>query len=174
CSLHDALSIYKLLNTRNSFQLKTNLQVLHNINRSSFEGKTSYISEDGDFIFDEKQYFKTAEWLAALRLTINKNLDKYYLNNNFSLEYEKENQQAVFRNNGSKFNGQLYHKIRGLSNQLNWVPSLKNGNLIQVNWFLNYANKPQTLAFSPGLFPDFFSDGMPYEQTLQHVKVPTV
>ncbi|MGH2624634.1 MAG: hypothetical protein ACRDE7_13270, partial [Sphingobacterium sp.] len=57
---------------------------------------------------------------------------------------------------------------------MNWVPTLKNGNLIQVNWFLNYANKPQTLAFSPGLFPDFFSDGMPYKQTLQHVKVPTV
>lgn len=168
-----ALNANNLLNIKNGLQLKSNLQVLRDRNNTTFQGKTSYFSEEGDFVFDEYQHTNTAEWLAALRLSLNKNMEKRYVNNSFSFEYEKEDRRAHIGSNGNTILGNLNHQIRGFSNQLEWVPELKNGDIVQVNWYMNYANKPQTLAFSPGLFPDIFAAGIPYEQTLQHVEVPT-
>lgn len=169
-----ALNANNLLNIKNGLQLKSNVQLLHDRNNTAFEGQTSYFSEEDTYIFEENQYTKTAEWLAAIRLSLNKNVEKHYFNNTFAFEYEKEDQGASIANNGQPLYGRLNHKIKGFSNQLEWVPELRNGDIVQVNWFLNYANKPQTLAFSPGLFPDVFSSGIPYEQTLQHVEVPTI
>lgn len=168
-----ALNANNLLNIKNGLQMKSNVQLLYDKNNTTFKGKTSYFTEEGDFVYDENQYTKTAEWLAALRLSLNKNMEKRYINNSFSIEYEKEDRQATIGSNGNTIFGNLNHKIRGVSNQLEWVPELKNGDIVQINWYMNYANKPQTLAFSPGLFPDIFASGIPYEQTLQHVEVPT-
>ncbi|WP_293929203.1 hypothetical protein [Sphingobacterium sp. UBA6320] len=169
-----ALNANNLLNIKNGFQLKSNIQLLQDKNNTNFKGETSYFSEDSDYIFDENQYTQTTEWLAALRLSLNKNIEKRYINNAFSFEYEKEDRAANIGSNGETILGSLHHQIKGFSNQLEWVPALKNGDIVQVNWYLNYATKPQTLSFSPGLFPDVFSGGVPYEQTWQHVEVPTV
>nr|WP_315397430.1 hypothetical protein [uncultured Sphingobacterium sp.] len=169
-----ALNANNLLNIRNGLQLKSNVQLLYDKNNTTFQGKTSYFSEGGDLVFDENQYTKTAEWLAALRLSLNKNMEKRYINNTFSFEYEKEDRRATIGSNGNTIFGNLNHKISGFSNQLEWVPQLKNGDVVQINWYLNYANKPQTLAFSPGLFSDIFASGISYEQTVQHVEVPTI
>ena len=169
-----ALNANNLLNIKDGLQVKSNLQLLHDRNNTEFEGQTSYFSEEGTYIFQENQYTKTAEWLAAIRLTLNKNVNKHFFNNTFAFEYEKEEQGARIANNGQPLYGHLNHKIKGFSNQLEWVPELRNGDIVQVNWFLNYASKPQTLAFSPGLFSDVFSAGIPYEETFQHVDVPTI
>ncbi|SFS61982.1 peptidase associated domain and porin domain-containing protein [Sphingobacterium wenxiniae] len=168
------LNTNNLTNLQNNWQLKSNIQAIYDKNHLDFAGKTDYFTPQQTISFDERQHSDFRQFLAALRFSISKNVDKQFVENNFSFEYEREKGTSQILGNTTDLTASLSHHIRGITNQLQYVPQLKNGNIIQFDWFLNYGNKPQTLHISPGVFPNTFLQGEDYIATIQQFEVPTL
>ncbi|WDF68629.1 carboxypeptidase-like regulatory domain-containing protein [Sphingobacterium oryzagri] len=167
-----SLNTNNLFNLGNHWQLKSNIQAVYNQSTQQFNGQTDFFTNEEVISFTESQAMETKEFLAAIRLSANQNLDKKYISNAFSFEYEKEDALANIRSNGQAIAVGKQHQIRGFSNQLDYVPELANKNILQINWFVNYGSKPQALSLSPGVFPAVFNNNLPYQTTEQVVDVP--
>ncbi|SMG39946.1 hypothetical protein SAMN05660862_2837 [Sphingobacterium psychroaquaticum] len=169
-----AINTNNLFNLANKWQLKSNVQALFDKNSQSFSGRTDYFTQDETISFIEQQRSEIKEWLAAIRLTASKNMDTKFISNALSFEYEKENGQATIESNNNPISVNRNHRISGISNKLEYVPQLKNGDVIQFNWIFNYGEKPQDLMIRPGVYASLLNQGQPYEETRQHVNVPNL
>lgn len=168
-----AINTNKLLNFKNDLQFKSNIQALYDNNERHYAGQTIYYTEGSEVNFNERQDLEAEKFMGAIRLTATKNQTSKYLNNTFSFEYENEHAYAKLHANEALINQFRTHRISGLSNTFNFVPELKNKQLIEVNWYFTYGNKPQTLGISPGIFPQLLNQDIPYLQTQQQVSVPS-
>ena len=166
----NANNMYKL---KKDWQLTSNIQGVYERSTKNFAGRTTYLTEIGNISFDESQYAKSKEWLGSFNFALAKNMEKFYFNNEFAWEYEDENAAATITSNSSSFDLSRNHLIKGFKNKLDYVPALKNGNIIQFGWYLNYGSKPQTLEVSPGIFNDLLLEGESYDRTFQNVEVPS-
>lgn len=166
----NANNMYKL---KKDWQLTSNIQGVYERSTKNFAGRTTYLTENGNISFDESQYAKTREWLGSFNFALAKNIERFYFNNEFAWEYEDENSLATLTSNTSLFDLSRNHLIKGLKNKMDYVPALKNGNIIQFGWYLNYGSKPQTLEVIPGVFNVLLKEGEPYDRTIQNVEVPS-
>lgn len=166
----NANNMYKL---KKDWQLTSNIQGVYERSTKNFAGRTTYLTENGNISFDESQYAKTREWLGSFNFALAKNIERFYFNNEFAWEYEDENSLATLTSNTSIFDLSRNHLIKGLKNKMDYVPALKNGNIIQFGWYLNYGSKPQTLEVIPGVFNVLLKEGEPYDRTIQNVEVPS-
>ncbi|GHE28569.1 carboxypeptidase-like regulatory domain-containing protein [Sphingobacterium griseoflavum] len=167
-----AINTNNLFNLKRNWQLKSNIQGLYNRSNQNFSGQTDFFTPTETVSFYETQKSELEEFIAAIRLSANKNVDKKFISNALSLEYEKENDWASIRSNEQEIGVTRQHQIRGISNQLEYVPALANGKVIQLNWFFNYGSKPQALKLQPGVFPAILNEGIAYEETIQRLDVP--
>ncbi len=167
------LDANNLMNTKKEWQLKSNIQLLVDRNTFEYAGKTSFNTNGNVYSFDERQLSAIKQWMGAVRLSATKNQQKNYISNALSLEYQKENGSAAIYSNEEAIDVVRDFTVKGFSNQLEYVPALKNGDIIQANWYMNYGRKPQTLGLSPGVFPELMNGGAPYEETRQHIEVPS-
>lgn len=166
----NANNMYKL---KKDWQLTSNIQAVYERSTKNFVGRTTYLTENGNISFDESQHAKTKEWLGSFNFALAKNTERFYFNNEFAWEYEDENSLATLTSNTSIFDLSRNHLIKGLKNKMDYVPALKNGNIIQFGWYLNYGSKPQTLEVIPGVFNVLLKEGEPYDRTIQNVEVPS-
>lgn len=167
-----AINTNNLFNLKRNWQLKSNIQALYNRSHQNFSGQSDFITATETVSFYETQQSELEELLAAIRLSANKNVDKKFISNALSLEYEKENDRAAIHSNEQEIGVARQHQIRGISNQLEYVPQLANGKVIQLSWFLNYGSKPQSLHLQPGIFPTILHQGRAYQETIQRLDVP--
>lgn len=167
------LNANNLFNLKNKWQIVSNLQAVYDKNTKYFSGLTQYYTPTDTFTFFEKQETEMNQKLASLSLKATKNEDNIFVMNTLQLEYEQQRSNGLIQNSDSPFDLKKRHEIAGFRNTLNYVPVLKNGNLIQLDWFVDYGNKPQHLAISPGIFNGFLNDSIPYTMTYQYVQVPT-
>src|SRR5690606_38225450 len=119
-----------LVNLATGWQAKIIHQGLYDRNTRDFNGYTSYLTPTEIITFDEQQQSEIESLLGAFRLSINKNESNMFLNNALSVEYEKEHGLASLHTNDQQIKAQLNHRIRGLTNLLEYVPQLRSGNII--------------------------------------------
>ncbi|KGE14458.1 carboxypeptidase-like regulatory domain-containing protein [Sphingobacterium deserti] len=167
-----AINTNNLFNVKRNWQIKSNIQALYNRSHQNFSGQTDFFTPKETVSFSETQRSELDEWLAAIRLSANKNVEQKFISNTLSLEYEKENEWVTIHSNQQHIGVKRSHLIRGLSNQLEIVPELKNGKIIQFSWFTNYGSKPQSLRLEPGIFPNLMNQSLPYDATIQNLDVP--
>ncbi|MBE8713036.1 carboxypeptidase-like regulatory domain-containing protein [Sphingobacterium hungaricum] len=172
--LNNSLSVNAndLINLKNEWQLKLNLNAIYNQDETSYYAERTYFIEDDIFDYRENQETETKQFLGALRMNLNKNANKKYISNSLSLEYEKEDKTALLISNDETLNQLAAHKIRGFTYRMEYVPELNNKNVLQSNLYINYGNKPQSLSIQPGVFSSIFNDSIPYNRSLQEVEVP--
>lgn len=172
---NDAVAIQanNLFNLPSKWQIVSNLQGAFDKSSRNFSGETRYFSEEANYSFDERQESKVRQWVGSISLKATKNEDHIYVENAFSLEYENDLSSAAISTNNSLYALSRRHHILGFKNALNYVPVLKNGNILQLSWLMNYGAKPQQLEIEPGVFMDYLNDGIPYARSIQHVNVPS-
>jgi hypothetical protein len=167
------------MNANNMFKLKkdwnltSNIQGVYERSSQDFAGATTYLTETGNIRFDESQYAKTKDWAGAFNLALAKNMENLYFNNDFAFEYEEEIATANIFSNTSTYDVNRNHLVHGFSNKLDYVPGLKNGDIIQFSWYLNYGVKPQSLHLTPGVFADLLNEEQAYTATRQNLEVPS-
>lgn len=168
-----SINTNNLYNYKNSWQFKSNIQALYDSERQNNATNTQYLLEGDDVFFHEENHISTQKWLGAARLSASTNTDKKYVNNTLSFEYEKKDIKALLVSSSGQMDQFQKHRITGFSNQFNYIPQLKNNDIISINWSLNYGNKPQSLQIFPGVFPEILNDNISYKSTLQHIEVPS-
>lgn len=168
------INLNNLVNTRNEWQLKSNIQAVSSKDNRTYKGVTNFTTTDETFAFDEQQYTETRKNLLAFRLSMNKNTPDKYISNNLSLEFADEDALADIYSREQNFAIKRNHQIKGLSNELKYAPSLKNGDVQQVDWSFKYGSKPQSLQISPGIFPHILNQDQPYQTSVQELEVPTL
>ena len=167
------MSFNNLLNLKSKWQLKMNMQGgFDNINKK-FAGKTTYLTEADSFSFEEDQKSDSRKWVGAVSMNASKNLENKFINDELVVEYENEDAGAMVQSNRSLYDLQKSHRISGFRNKLDYVPALKNGDIIQFSWFANYGSKPQDLTILPGVFSSILNDSLAYNLTKQYVEVPS-
>ncbi|MFZ4863364.1 carboxypeptidase-like regulatory domain-containing protein [Sphingobacterium sp. Mn56C] len=168
-----ALSANYLINKKNNWQIKTNLQAVFDKNERDFATTTTYNDGKNSISFDEQQAADAIKWLSAWYINLERNADKQYFKNTLSLEYENEQARADIQGNDRVIGVNRRHSVRGFSNSIDYVPALANGHIIQAKWYVNYGNKPQSLTLQPGLFEHLLNDNVNYNESLQQVEVPS-
>jgi len=166
----NANNMFKL---KNDWNLTSNIQGVYERSSQDFAGATTYLTDVGNIRFDESQSAKTKEWLGSLNLALAKNMEKFYFNNDFAFEYEEERATANIFSNQATFDVNRNHLVKGFNNKLDYVPVLKNGDIIQFSWYLNYGIKPQSLHLTPGVFADLLNEQETYSATRQNIEVPS-
>lgn len=167
------LNANNLINLKRKWQIVSNIQAVFDRNTKDFSGFTQYYSDSDTITFSEEQRSKAEQKLASLSLKATKNESNQYIENLLLMEYEKDLSKADIVSNNASYFLRRSHEIVGFRNSLNYVPALKNGNIIQVSWFVDYGNKPQNLEVAPGVFTSILADGKPYAKSFQYVEVPS-
>jgi hypothetical protein len=162
-----------MVKLKEDWKLTSNMQGVYEKNSKDFAGVTTYLTDNGNIRFDESQHAKTKEWAGAFNLALANNMESLYFNNDFAFEYEEELASATIVSNTSTFDVNRSHLVQGFSNKLDYVPGLKNGDIIQFSWYLNYGVKPQSLHLTPGVFADLLNEEQAYTATRQNLEVPS-
>lgn len=168
-----AINANNLFHLQNKWQVVSNLQAVFEKSNQDFEGQSEYFTEKDTYSFTEKQASDTKDWLASIALKATQNVDHKYLENALSFDYQNQAANASIYTSNDDFNLNRNYIIKGFQNKLDYVPALRNGNIVQVGWLVNYGSKPQELSLKPGVFMGLLNDGISYDATVQQVEVPT-
>jgi hypothetical protein len=163
-----------LVNTKGGLQLRSNIQVFFDRNTLDYSSRVdNYLS--GDTIhYNEWQQSVSKPFLVNTSLTAMANKTSYYLNNNLRFNIAGDDKNSYLDFNGNTFGQRLHERTYDLSNDFNWTPALKNKDIMEVKWYVNYYNNPQHLYIGLGLNSDVLNEGQPYSAINQHAKTPTL
>ena len=167
-----AINANNLFNLGNKWQVKANVQALYDKSRQHFSGATEYYLPQDTIAYFEEQFTRVRDFMSAVRINLNKNVEQRFISNSLAFVYENQRGNAMLDSHLGSLSAQHKMRISGLSNKLEYVPALKNGNIMQMVWNINYGEKPQTLALEPGVFAKLLNKGQGYGATMQDVRVP--
>src|SRR5690606_9405119 len=95
-----------------------------------------------------------------------------YFSNTLTVNYAGERGSSVLTSNGNAINQDLRSRIRDFSNTLQYTPELKNGDIINLHWYITHYNQPQTLSLSPGIHAEILNAGKPFVGIRQFAETP--
>lgn len=168
-----SLNANNLVNYKNGLQVKSNVKFLADKNEMVYNNLSEYYSNQDTIRYSERQDIENLPFISDLSFHAQVNKDTYYLNNSLTFTYSKKNSNSALLSNQMDLNQKLLNEVRDFSNSLDYVPELRNKNIISFNWYLNYYNSPQTLTIQPGINSEIFNDGDPFNALNQFVEIPT-
>ncbi len=156
---------------RNELFVRSNLNYLVQNNRLMFSGINKVYVERDTVTFFEDQNGKNLTQSSAVDLFAEMNKSTYYIKNDLRLKYDWGRIQSDMSNNATGFNQHLMNRGHRFSNQMQYIPALKNKDIVHVSWNLDVNDGPQYLRFNPGIFPEIIYAGNPYLQLDQYSNV---
>lgn len=168
-----SLNANNLVNLANGLQLKSNINLLLDRNDMLYNSYSELYLGGDTIRYNERQQIDKNPFLTELTLSAQSNKTGYFFNNALKLNYRGETGSSSLLSNDMDFGQQLRNRIRDFSNTLEYVPELKNKNIISVNWYLNHYNQPQTLNITPGINEDTLNNGVPFAAINQTAQTPT-
>ncbi|WP_257670133.1 carboxypeptidase-like regulatory domain-containing protein [Parapedobacter tibetensis] len=168
-----SLNANNLVNLKSGLQLKSNINGLLDRNNMAYNSLSElYLSSD-TIRYSERQDIDKSPFLTDVSLSAMANKDDYYFSNVLKMKYSGETGASSLLSNDMDMDQRLRHRVRDFSNTLAYTPALKNGNVINIQWYLNHYNQPQTLAIAPGINRDVLNDGEPFAGIRQFAETPT-
>lgn len=168
-----SLNANNLVNHKSGLQVKSNVKLLLDRNEMVYNSLSEYYSGEDTIRYHERQDLANHPFISDLSFNAQVNKDAYYFNNALKFTYSKETSHSALFSNDVDMNQKLQNQVRDFSNTLDYVPELKNKNIISLNWYLNYYNQPQTLSIQPGINADIFNDGNAFQSLNQFAETPT-
>lgn len=166
------LNVNNLVNLKKEVQLKTNLYYLMDRQQKDYDKFTAYELPTGNVIFREQQHNISRPHQFRAQASINLNRDRSFLQNTFIADYKNTSYQVALNSNDLPFGEDLQQQNLDISNEFNYLNTLKNGNIYNFYSFLNYSHQPEVLQINTGLNPDLFNHGLPYAGLIQKTTVP--
>lgn len=168
-----SLNANNLVNHKSGLQVKSNVKLLLDRNEMVYNSLSEYYSGEDTIRYHERQDLANHPFISDLSFNAQVNKDAYYFNNALKFTYSKETSHSALLSNEVDMNQKLQNRVRDFSNTLDYVPELKNKNIISLNWYLNYYNQPQSLSIQPGINADIFNDGNAFQSLNQFAETPT-
>ncbi len=168
-----SLNANNLMNLKNGLQLRSNIGLLlDNNDMDYYSANDVYLATD-TIRYSEIQQIDRTPFKMEFSLNAQTNKATHYFNNALKIGYSGETSHAALVSNENNMNQQLRNRIRDFSNNLEYVPALRNQHILSVNWYLNHFNRPQTLDIRPGINADVLNEGQPFDAVYQYTETPT-
>lgn len=168
------LNVNNLLNLKKEVQVKTNLYYLADRQRLDYDKFTSYELPTGNVSFTEQQHNISKPHQFRAQASINANRAHSFLQNTFITDYKTNKYHVDLNSNTLRFGQVLQQQTLDISNEFNYLNTLKNGNIYNLYSYLNYSHQPEELQVNAGLDPEVFNQGQPYTGLLQKTKTPSL
>lgn len=168
-----SLNANNLVNLANGLQLKSNIGLLMDKNEMDYYSTTDIYLADDTIHYSEIQQIDKNPFLIDISLNAQVNKESHYFNNALKIGYSGETGSSALASNAMDMVQQLRSRVRDFSNALEYVPALRNQNILGVNWYLNHFNRPQTLDIQPGINATALNNGQPFDAIYQFTEVPT-
>ncbi len=168
-----SLNLNNLINLKDTLQLKANVNTMIDRNDLLYQSQTDTYLPEGTIRYTEYQETTNKDLISEATFTLEANRAKSFIKNDFRLIYRQYNGNANLVTNDRIINQGLKNQIREFSNSLDFIPSLKSGNILAVNWHISHFNRPQELNIMPGLNSEVLNNNVPFSKVTQLVEVPT-
>ncbi|GGH07044.1 TonB-dependent receptor [Pedobacter zeae] len=167
------LNLNNLYKFNQDLQLRANLSYLYD-HRNQQYNKFSQTYLSGQTIsYSESQNNTINPQKLRAQFNLNGNADKYYLNNNFVLDYTPFKTSSGFVINNIPANQVLRQETLDISNEFNYRKKLKSEDVINLYSYLNHTTQPENLNITPGLNADILNNGNSYLGLSQYIRIPT-
>jgi hypothetical protein len=167
------LNLNNLVNLQKGVQLRANLSYLRDDQIQAYTKFSEFYLPNDTIRYAEVQNNRQRLDVMHSQLTVNVNKDKYYLNNNFVADYAGNTGYSALTTNGVPVNQVFKDNLMDLSNEFNYMTTLKSNKIFELYSYVNRSTEPENRVIDPGLNPDIFNNGVAYKQLTQVVDVPT-
>lgn len=168
-----AINANNLVHLKNGMQLKTNINLLLDKNRLEYNGLNELYLEHDTIRYSEQQITVGTPFVTDIALSAETNKSNYYFKDELRFAYSGSAGRSSLQMNDLSIRQQLTERIHDFSNNFQYIPKLKNKQVITMAWYTNYYNRPQTLLISPGINPDILNDSLTYANTRQNANIPS-
>lgn len=168
------LNVNNLVNLKKEVQVKTNLYYLTDRQQIDYDKFTAYELPTGNVSFTEQQHNVAKPHQFRAQASINANRNRSFLQNTFITDYKSTGYQVRLTSNDLPFTQALQQQNVEISNEFNYLNTLKNGSIYNLYSYVNYSRQPEELQINTGLNPDLFNNGLPYAGLIQTTKVPAL
>jgi hypothetical protein len=167
------LNLNNLYNFKKDLQVKANFQGFLDQNNLNFNSRTiSFLSND-TINYQENQSLKQNVKLANSSITISKNAENSFFENNTNFNIYNGNDNSFLNFNTFSFNQSLLKKEHDFSNYMSLIPKITGLNIIGFKYRLNYYTNPQKLVLDEGLNQNIINNNVNYAGLTQHNNLPT-
>ncbi len=167
------INLNNLVHLKKDVLLRANLYYLHDTQWQDYQKRAAIYLPNDTVNYSETQHNKRRPDILHGGLTLNINKDNYYLNDDFIADYNHNTSYSALATNGTPVNQVFKDNISDFSNEFNLMQTFKSNNIIELSSYINRIAEPENLAISPGLNPQYFNNGLPYNKLNQTVNVPT-
>lgn len=168
-----SLNANNLTNLKNGFQLKSNIGLFIDNNHLDYNSWNEVYLNNDTIRYSESQDISKKPYLANISLNLKANKKTYYFNNTLKVDLSGQKDASSLNSNNLNIGQLLLTNTYDFSNTLNYIPELKNKNILSVNWYINHYNQPQSLAITPGINENTLNDSIPFQGINQSTEVPT-
>lgn len=157
-----------LINLANDLQLRSNIDLVLDRNTMDYRNRSTIYSATDSFSFNEQldRVHKPQQLDVNLRAT--KNSATKYLTNNLKLTYRKDKTEAyLYADNGS-IQQTLDQTQWHFNNAFRYIPSLRNGDLLNVDWTFSGYRQPELLEINPASLVSFIDPPTAANLVMQH------
>ena len=168
-----------LINMNNLYKFNPDLQLRANISYLYDQRHQEYSKFSETYLLNQTIRYAETQRNAInpqklrAQFNLNGNAEKYYLNNNFALDYAPFKTSSAFVINNVAANQVLRQETLDISNEFNYRKKLKSENVINLYSYLNGTTQPEKLNIMPGLNADILNNGNSYLGLSQYIKIPT-
>lgn len=167
------LSVNNLIHLKTDVQGKVNISYLHDRQKQQYSTISETYLNNDTIRFTEKQDNRQLPDLLHLQLNINVNKTKTYLNEAFSGDFNHSESRSLFQTNGRQANQTLDAKVSKLSNEFNYLLTLKNGLVCNFFSHISYFTNPQVLSIDSGLSIPMLLSNTNANGIIQRLDIPT-
>jgi len=168
-----SLNLNNLVNLRSGIQLKANIHGMLDGNNMVYNSWSELFLGDDTVRYSEWQDIDRHPFLADASLTVTANEPGHYFNNILKLDFSGDLGISSLQSNDVNMHQRLQTRVRDFSNTLEYIPELKNGNVVNFYWYVNYFNRPQQLTIEPGINEAVLNNGVPFDRLHQQGETPT-
>ncbi|MBE5319515.1 TonB-dependent receptor [Pedobacter sp. MR2016-19] len=168
-----------LINLNNLYKFNPDLQLRANISYLYDQRHQEYSKFSETYLpnqtirYAETQRNAINPQKLRAQFNLNGNAEKYYLNNNFVLDYAPFKTSSAFVINNVAANQVLRQETLDISNEFNYRKKIKSEDVINLYSYLNRTTQPENLNITPGLNADILNNGNSYLGLSQYIKIPT-
>ncbi len=167
-----SLNANNLINFAKGLQIKSNIHGLLDRHTMTYSSLSMFYLGNDTIQYTELQRIAEHPFLTEVSVTAMANEDTRYFSNTLTVNYAGERGSSVLTSNGNAINQDLRSRIRDFSNTLQYTPELKNGDIINLHWYITHYNQPQTLSLSPGIHAEILNAGKPFVGIRQFAETP--
>ncbi|MCZ4222353.1 TonB-dependent receptor [Pedobacter rhodius] len=167
------INLNNLYKFNDDLQLRANLYYLYDERTQQYNKFSKTYLPTETVKYTEIQSNAVNPQKLRAQFNLNGNADKYYLNNNFVLDYVPFKTNSGIVINSIPAYQILKQETLDVSNEFSYRKKLKSDDVLNFYSYLNRTTQPESLNITPGLNADILNNGQAYAGLNQYTKLPT-